>query len=397
MNLNINLNKDKIYNKNVFLRADLNVPIHNQEIINDFRLTSLQPTLNFLVENKAKITLGTHLGKSIGKENFYSTNFNSTKLLVNWFKKKNYEIFFESDLKKAYLKSLELKGGEILLLENLRFFEGEESKIPEVRELFAKELFNFGSFYINDGWGILHKNSSSITNLPKLYSFCDKSIGFLIEKEIINLKKLNNYKILFILGGSKVKTKLPIIEKLLNNSSAILLCPALVFTFLKAIEKRTGNSLIDESQISNAKKILELISQKNIPLIFPIDYYVTKNIDSNCLTYENNDEISNKDIGITVGPKTINNFIQEINKAKAIFLNGPMGLDTIAQSMEPFKRLLQAVAQSTAFKVVGGGDSVAAVYRYGLEGHINFCSSGGGSTLAFLAGQQLPGLEALTT
>lgn len=392
----IRLSEMNLLNQRVFLRADLNVPIFNGKIENDFKLESILNTLNFLIEHQAKIILATHLGRPQKKD----SNF-SNKILLNWFEKRNYKIHFEPNLEIAYEKSKKLKAGEILLLENLRFFEGEDSGIPIIRENFAQTLFKLADFYINDAWGILHKNETSLTNLAKLYNYQNRSLGFLIEKELIHLNKLKDNKVLFILGGAKVKTKLPIIEQILDKSQAILLCPAIVFPFLKALGKTTGNSLIKASLavsptvslIKLSKEIMKKAQKNKIEILIPNDYYISETLDSKNLIYSNSDEIPENMIGITVGPKTINKFTQEINKAKAIFVNGPMGFADKPESMESFKKLLQAVAQSTAYSVVGGGDSVAAAYLYKFQNNIDFCSTGGGSTLAYLAGQRLSGLE----
>lgn len=387
MNNNSTLPEMHLDDKTIFLRADLNVPLEKGKILNDFKLQALQPTLDFLLNKKGKVVLATHIGRPKNQEEKLST-----KHLLPWFESHGYEVTFAQDPQEAAQKIQTLKKG-FVLLENLRFFPGEKDR----SKTFAQELKQCGQIYVNDAFGTLHRKDTSVTLLPELYSKENKTFGFLIEKELSNLQKLRkNPKkpYVVLLGGGKVSTKLPFIKAMLHKADAILVCPALVFTLLKALGKPVGKSLVDSEQFNAMKELWELpIAREKLKL--PEDYQIALDSRDGKISFTANDEIPDNAIATAVGPKTVIAFGEMIQQAKTVFFNSAMGFADKPETMEATKHLLLALGESEAFTVVGGGDSVSAAFAAGVADTINFLSTGGGATLAYLSGEELPGLKAL--
>lgn len=375
-------------NKRVILRADLNVPLSDNRIEDDFRIRALQPTLDYLIKNNAVVFIATHIGRPQGRFN----SDLSTKLLLPWFKKNNYTIEFESDLKRAATGIYQ--PGSIILLENLRFFPGEENCDP----IFAHELAALGDYYVNDAFGALHRNDCSLTLVPGCFPQEKKTIGFLIEKELHALKKLTTSPeepFVCIIGGGKIETKIELIKNLLEKTQAILLCPAIVFTFLKALNKPVGKSLIDEQLIATAHEIITMDSSGNHKLRFPLDYQIADSTRNGPLSFVEAQQFPERGFGISIGPKTVAVWSTILNNAKTIFVNAAMGFSNRPETLEGLHALLKCVAASNAYSVIGGGDTAAAAERFGLSNKLDFISTGGGATLTYLSGKDLPGLNQL--
>ncbi len=373
-------------NKRVLLRADLNVPLANNRIADGFRLRTLQPTLDYLHNQNAITFIATHLGRPKGK---YDPNL-STKILLPWFEEHNYSVTFEPDLKGAATRHYQ--PGAIILLENLRFFPGEQNH----DSVFAHELAACAEYYVNDAFGALHRNDSSLTLVADCFAPEKKTIGFLIEKELHELKKLKTspeQPFVCIIGGGKIDTKIELIKNLVATVQTILLCPAVVFTFLKALNKPVGKSLVDEQLVSIAHEIISHASQNNVKLCFPLDYQAADTTRDGALSIVDADAFPKDGVGVSIGPKTLAAWAPIIKNAKTIFVNAAMGFADRPETLEGLHALLKIIAKSKAYKVIGGGDSVAAVERFGLSKDINFLSTGGGATLAYLSGQPLPGLD----
>lgn len=376
-----------LWNQSVFLRVDLNVPTIEGKILSDFRLRAIQPTLDLLLNKGSKIVLATHIGKPTKFEESLST-----RLLIPWFNDRKYKISFASDIDKALRKINSLDLREILLLENLRFFKGEE----ENSKLFAQRLRKLAKFYVNDAFGVLHRNQASIVELPKMYSEDHKSVGLLIEKEEKNLSRIKNHPehpFVLILGGVKIKSKLPLLDFLIDKIDYILLCPAISFTFSKGLSQEVGLSFVNQNMIDQAKKIMKEADLKGVRIHLPRDYLIAKNNKDGSLSIQKIDDFPKNGYGIAIGPETLSSYKSIIKKAKTIFLNGLMGFHDRPETLQPFNQLIKSMADSSNFSVVAGGDSVAAVYEFGLESNIDFCSTGGGSALAYLADKNLPGLK----
>ena len=281
-----------------------------------------------------------------------------------------------------------------MLLENLRFFEGEQKHSKE----FARELARLADFYVNDAFGLLHREDTSITLVPELFEKNKRTIGLLIEKELNALNKLiNNTErpFLLILGGGKVEDKLILIKNLLNKVDEIQLLPAIVFTFLKAQGKEVGQSLVAPDLLDYAKSIEKDAVKKNVKLFFPQDYIIAKDSFNGELSILNCEDFKDFEnyFGISIGPKTAELFSQNINNAKTIFFNGLSGDLSRPETLENIKILFQAMADSKAYTFICGGDSVAAARILGFETQISHLSTGGGSVLTYLSGKELPGLK----
>lgn len=375
-------------NKRVIVRADLNVPLNNGTIVDDYRLQAILPTLDLIRAKGGLITLMAHIGRPKKQEPALST-----KLLINWFAQKNYHLIWAKDIERAQELTASNEN-KIVLLENLRFFPEEKNHDAH----FAQKLSTLGTFYVNDAFGALHRDDTSITLLPKLFLADHRTIGLLVEKELSVLAALvTNPKepFVIILGGGKVKDKLPVIENLLNHAQAILLCPAIVATFLKAMGKEVGKSLVDDTALDACKAIIKKAANRNIQLSFPLDFLIAHGTITGPIETIDIDSFPQDGIALSIGPKTIENYAATIRKANTIFYNAAMGFLDIPESLKGTHALLQAIANAQAFSVVGGGDSVAAVQRARLSSSIDFLSTGGGATLTYLSGKKLPGLDAI--
>lgn len=375
-------------NKRVLLRADLNVPLHEKKIIHDHRLSSAIPTINLIQQNGGKVILATHIGRPEKNE----PNL-STQLLIPWFEQHGYNTVFEGDIDKACHKSFENKN-TILLLENMRFFPGE--KTGDLA--FAQQLAQLGDYYVNDAFGTLHRNDTSVAIVPTLFDKNKQSIGLLVEKELRILNALlHNPKspFVFVLGGGKLSDKIPLLQYMADNIDTLLLCPAIVFTFLKSMGKPVGKSLVDNTMLDKCKEILSLMQKKGVNVLFPQDYIVAHNTFDGPIVSEavSANNFSDNNVGITIGPKTVDLFSKEISKAGTIFLNGLMGNVQHKQTLSGAKAIFEAMAQSKGVSIVGGGDSATAAILLEFSNRLDHLSTGGGSTLAYLSGQPLPGLE----
>lgn len=380
-----------ITGKQIILRADLNVPLnydshdtHKTTVIDDFRLRSLLPTIDLILHKKGRIILITHMGRPAKP-----TPSLSTSLLIPWFKQHNYDIAYA-----ATPAQVGLLNAPIILLENIRFFPGEKSRNP----LFAQELASLGDYYVNDGFGVMHRTDTSITMVPLLFTPEKSTYGLLVEKELNQLTALmHNPKkpCTLIVGGAKVTEKIALIEHMLPVIDSILLCPALVFTFNKALGKPIGTSLVDNTALDLCNRIMHKAHTNNITLLFPSDYWVTTTSIDGPLVVTDTDVIEKNEMGISIGPKTIASFERIILGAGTIFFNGAMGFIDKPETMHSMNTLLTIIAKASGTRIVAGGDSVAAVFRQGLQNDIDYLSTGGGSALAYMSGQKLPGLEVL--
>ncbi len=377
------LRKWKINKKRIFLRADLNVPLENGTILNDFRLTSVLPTLDYLIEQNTMIILASHLGKPKNHEKEFST-----EQLISWFTQRNYTIHFAPNITDVLACNFTPQC--IILLENLRFFPGEE----QCDAIFARQLAQTADYYVNDAFGTLHKHDCSISMLPYEFSENRRTIGFLVEKELkVFDKLLNNPKkpFLALLGGSKLEEKIPLIKNLLSIADDIFLCPALCFSFLKVLNKQIGKSLVEESIFSLCKEIL-YTTHNNVNLAFPQDYQIAINTKDGNLSYINAQQFPENAVGISIGPRTVETIKNHIAQAQTVFFNCAMGFHDRPETKKNTYAILRAMAQSKSTTIVAGGDSVETAFESGAANAISHLSTGGGAALAYLVGNQLPGL-----
>ncbi len=409
----LNLNK-----KRVFLRADLNIPIKNDKILQDFKLEAILPTIDFILKNGGKIILATHIGRPNpeNKSDLLDKSL-STRILIPWFKKRGYDIDYEPDLLMDERKSHQ-KHNSILLLENLRFFIGEKDNSLK----FAELLTAMSDVYVNDAFGNIHRTDTSTTLLAKQFAPTNRRFGLLIEKELKNLEpiRLNRSdNFVVVLGGIKIKDKIAMLENFMLNTDkqkarAFIIGGEIALAFLKAKGLNVGNIEFDEQTIWLAKKVLHSTQENGVEIILPIDQVVTNSRVEN--SQAENSQAEDSQVGdpveifdiekipttakcIDIGPKTVKLFSQEIKRAKVIFTNGTMGIYQTKQGQTGTQNILQAIADAQAFAVVGGGDATAATCMFGLQDKMDFLSTGGGATLKYLGcknpEQEMPGLQAM--
>ncbi len=376
-----------VKDKTVLVRIDANVPIDQGTILNDQRLLASLPTINLLLDKGAQIILLSHLGRPQDKEKHLSN-----KQLISWFKDVGYDIVFANSIASA--KQLLELDHKLVLLENIRFFPEEKKQ----DETFAQELATLGHYYVNDAFGTLHRTDTSITILPQQFDQQHKSIGLLVEHELAMLDGLLQHPqkpFILIIGGGKIQAKAPLIADLLPRLSALFLGPGLVFTFLKAEGKNIGRSLLDEQMLGLCKEIIEQAEQRNIPIYYPHDYVVAEGSYNGPLHLINTDQIPEQDVGVSIGPKTVQAWAKEISKAKTILVNGLMGSVKRTESLAYVKEVYHAITHADATTIIAGGDSAAAAYYFGMAQGMSYISTGGGATLHYVSGNELPGLIAL--
>lgn len=386
----------QVSGKRVFLRVDFNVPLSSKhdksdpnKILDDTRIREALPTIQYLLDQKAKIIIGSHLGRPKGKESKYSLEVVAERLSQLLGK----DVIFPEDCIGDAVKklALELKDGDILLLENLRFHPEEEANDPN----FSQALAQLAQVYISDAFGVLHRAHASTSGMVSYFS--EKGMGFLVAKEVQFLEKLskNPAKPFYaVLGGAKVSDKIGLIENLITKVDGLLLGGGLVYTFLRAQGIEIGNSLVEMDKIHLAERILEKAKNYNIPVYLPQDHVVADKVAADVST-QIVTKLKPTDMGLDIGPATQARYREILQGAKTIFWNGPMGVFEIPLFATGTMSVAKAIADSGAESVVGGGESVAAVQKSGVSDKITHLSTGGGATLEYLEGRELPGLKAL--
>jgi phosphoglycerate kinase len=380
--------------KTVFLRVDLNVPLDKeQNITNDARIQAVLPSLQHLLENGSKVIAASHLGRPKGKIVPELTLNPVAQRLQDLIPQK---VLFAQDVigeDSARLKN-ELQPGEVLLLENIRFHIGEK----ENDTTFSQKLAEGIDVYVNDAFGTCHRAHASVVGIPQYVS--QKAAGFLVEKEVAYLKKLISPEKPYtaILGGAKVSDKIPVITNLLNKADDILIGGAMAYTFFAAQGMPTGLSLVEEDKLELALDLLGKAQNLGVNLILPVDHLTAEKMEPFAATeIQFGFPIPAGRMALDIGPETVRHYSEIISRAKTIFWNGPMGVFEIDQFSQGTQKIAEAVADSAALSVVGGGDSVAALYKAGVQEHISHISTGGGASLEFVANESLPGLDALNT
>ena len=380
--------------KRVLLRVDFNVPISNNNVIDDFRIVSSLPTIKYCLKSGAKIIIMSHLGRPGGKVVPEMSLISVGELLAD---RLEMPIKFSEDCvsEDSHDVTLGLRSGEIHLLENLRFHSEEESNEKE----FSSKLAKHGEIYINDAFGTAHRSHASNNGVTKY--FLNKGMGLLFEKELEFLtEKLAkpNKPLTIILGGAKIDTKLDLINHFLTSADNILIGGGMAFTFLKARGVEIGNSLVDSNMINEAKNILNRARGK-INLLFPTDVVCAKTADNtNNIKVYNINDIPTNIRGLDIGPNTIKQFSEIISKSGTIFWNGPMGVFEIEgfhHGTEGIANIISDLIDKNVTTIVGGGDSVAAINQFSSFDKFSHVSSGGGASLELLTGNPLPSIYAL--
>ncbi len=386
-----NITDVDIENKRVLLRCDFNVPLDEKGNITDnTRIVKALDTINYIISRNAKLVIMSHLGRP-NRE--YDEKYSLKPVKEELERLLNHEVILAKDVigEDAKTKVNNMKFGDILLLENVRFEKGEKENSDEM----SKELSSFGEIYVNDAFGTAHRAHSSTAGITK---YLPAYAGFLMKEEIEYLKTVINdpeRPFLAILGGAKVSDKLAVIYSLLDKVDEILIGGGMAFTLFKAMGYNIGNSLVEEDRIEDAKNIIKKAEEKNIKLILPVDVVVTDSLESNTYETVDIDKIPDDLMGVDIGEKTIENMEKEISKAMTIIWNGPLGAFEYVNFAKGTKKIAEKIADTDCVSIVGGGDSAAAVKQMGLEKEFSHISTGGGATLELLEGKQLPGVESL--
>ncbi|NUN06215.1 MAG: phosphoglycerate kinase [Bdellovibrio sp.] len=380
--------------KTVFLRLDLNVPMEGGKITDENRIKASLPTIQYCMEKGAKIVMASHLGRPKSKED---KEFSLEPVGKRLQELLSAEVILveepDSDATKLLLQAL--KKGQLILLENVRFEEGETKDSIE----FAQKISDYADVYINDAFGASHRAHATIHALPSVMK--DKGIGFLIEKEITMLDSLlQNPKrpYLAVMGGSKVSDKIAVIERLMDVVDGFIIGGAMAYTFQKAQGLPVGKSLVENDKLKYAKEMIERIEARNKTILLPVDHIATKGISDTVNAHATKDVgIAEDELGVDIGPQTLRNFSAALKEAGTIFWNGPMGVFENPAFAKGTFGVAKAIAESDATKIVGGGDSAAAADVSGYADKMTHISTGGGASLEYLQGDKLPGLEILRT
>ena len=378
--------------KRVFVRCDFNVPMdENQNITDNTRIVAALPTIKYLLEQNCKIVLASHLGRPKGE---FKPEFSLKPVAKELSKLLNKEVIMAKDVigEGTIQKALDLKEGEIMLLENVRFHKEETDNNPE----FAKKLASMAEVFVNDAFGTAHRAHASTTGIA---DYLPAVSGFLIEKELKFLgNAVNNPERPFvaILGGAKVSDKIGVIDSLLEKVDTLMIGGGMAYTFFKAQGYEVGNSICEVDKLDLAKSAMEKAKQKGVKLLLPVDTKVGKEFkedtESKIVKWT---EIPADWEGFDIGPETIKMFTEELKTAKTVVWNGPLGLFEFDQFAIGTNAIAKALAELDATTIIGGGDSAAAVKKAGLEDKMTHISTGGGASLEFLEGKKLPGIECL--
>lgn len=378
--------------KNVLVRVDFNVPLDAAGNITDLtRIKASLPTLELILKKKGKIILLSHLGRPKGEKNLKYTLRPCARALSALLQK---EVSFIPDCLQLHTRENQ---EEILLLENLRFYPAEEN--PKLDPTFTKTLASYGDFYVNDAFAASHRNHASIVDLAHCFSG-RAAEGLLLEKERKNLTILVTnppHPFHLIVGGAKVSSKLGVLHSLLPKTSALYIGGGMAFTFLKAAGYSIGNSLYEPNVLEEAKKVLSFCKQNTIPLFLPEDLVITQEITptSPFKTQSSQGGIETGWQGVDIGPKTIKTWKNSLQTAASIFWNGPLGVFEIPNFAKGTLEMAQFLSKLPSLRIIGGGDSCAAIQALNISNNFSHISTGGGASLEFLEKGSLPGIEAL--
>ena len=386
----------ELVGKRVFLRCDLNVPLKDGVIKDDGRIKASLPTIKALLEKGASIVIAAHLGRPKGEA---KPELSLAPVALRLGELLGKEIIFPGEVigSEVTKSAQSLRAGEILLLENIRYSAAETSKEESERALLAGELAKLADFYVGDGFGAVHRKHASVYDLPKLLPH---AAGFLVSAEVEVLKKLTQspdkpYGV--VLGGAKVSDKIAVISNLLDKVNVMAIGGGMVFTFLAAQGKEIGSSLVERDLIPTVKDLIAQAAKNGVELHLPTDILVAPTFSADApATLVSADAIPADQMGLDIGPESAKDFAKAIEKCKTVFWNGPMGVFEFAAFADGTKVVAEALTKVSGISVVGGGDSEAAVRALGFaDSDFGYISTGGGASLEYLEGKELPGLVAL--
>jgi len=392
-----NLEQFSFQDQKVLMRVDFNVPLNDQfEITDDSRIRAALPSINHILSEGGAVIIISHLGRP---KNGPEEAFSLKHIVARLSELTNKEIQFANDCKgeEAVEKSKALRAGEILVLENLRFYKEETKGDSD----FARKLASLGDFYVNDAFGTAHRAHASTAIIAEHFEG-KKSFGFLMAKEIDNAEMvMQNPKRPFtaIVGGAKVSDKILIVENLLNIADHILIGGGMAYTFFKAQGGNIGNSLCEDDRLDTCRAILKKAEEKGVKIHLPADSIIADKFDAQANTqHAPSNEIADEWMGLDIGTSATEQFSRVLLDSHTILWNGPMGVFEMEAFEKGTKGVAEAVARATengAFSLIGGGDSAAAVYRFGFENQVSYVSTGGGALLEYFEGKQLPGIAAI--
>ena len=392
-------------NKKVLIRVDFNVPLNAEhEITDDTRMQKALPTLQYVLDQGASLIIMSHLGRPQKKKkedgNIDVSKFTLRHIVTHLSELLGREVKFTDNCvgEAAELKAASLKPGQVLLLENTRFHP-EEAK-GEAN--FAAALASLGDIYINDAFGTAHRAHASTTTVAQYFKSHQKAFGLLMNNELQNADKVLNsteHPFTAVVGGAKVSDKIMLLEQLMDKADNIIIGGAMAYTFIKAIGGNTGNSLVEDDRIEQALKTLDIAQKKQTRILLPKDSVVARNFsEEGDLRTVDSDHIKDGWMGLDIGPQARIEFTDVIKNSKIILWNGPMGvfeMDSFAEGTYSVARAMSEATEKGAFTLIGGGDSVAAINKSGLDDEVSFISTGGGAMLEYLEGKELPGVAAI--
>ncbi len=392
-----NLEQFSFQDQKVLMRVDFNVPLNDQfEITDDSRIRAALPSINHILSKGGAVIIMSHLGRP---KNGPEEAFSLKHIVARLSELTNKEVEFANDCmgEEAVEKSKALRAGEILVLENLRFYKEETKGDSD----FARKLASLGDFYVNDAFGTAHRAHASTAIIAEHFEG-KKSFGFLMAKEIDNAEMvMQNPKRPFtaIVGGAKVSDKILIVENLLNIADHILIGGGMAYTFFKAQGGNIGNSLCEDDRLDTCRAILKKAEEKGVKIHLPADSIIADKFDAQANTQQApSNEIADEWMGLDIGISATEQFSRVLLDSHTILWNGPMGVFEMEAFEKGTKGVAEAVARATengAFSLIGGGDSAAAVYRFGFENQVSYVSTGGGALLEYFEGKQLPGIAAI--
>ena len=381
------------------IRVDFNVPLNDQfEITDDARIQAALPTIQKILADGGSCILMSHLGRP---KNGPEDKFSLKHIIAHLSKLTSTDVQFANDCigEEAINKAAALAAGQVLLLENVRFYKEETAG----DEAFAEKLSKLGSVYVNDAFGTAHRAHASTTVAAKFFSNDQKMFGYLMGKEVANADKVMNKAakpFTAIVGGAKVSDKILIIENLINTADNIIIGGGMAYTFFKAKGGSIGNSLVEDDKLDLANEIMAKAIAKGVKILLPEDSIVADNFsnDANTNTAENT-SIEDGWMGLDIGPKAVDYFTDTIKNSKTVLWNGPMGVFEMSKFENGTKSVAASLADATskgAFTLIGGGDSAAAIKKFNYKDQVSYVSTGGGALLEYFEGKELPGIAAIS-